>query len=195
MSYNIDLLLDVVSYLKKEADFCYRSERYFASLMLYGAVLEGLLLAMCFVYPAKVRNTEVYWKKKERLRRRGIRKNIFLEFNVSDLLKIAEELRWLPIYWKIDDLGSFKNFVKFVHECRNLIHTARWLKPDPYFKTLHKEVRGFSKRKYKKFADLSREIVVGIISILGGVVNRCLLKDLKKHGICQSCRRYSKCHE
>ena len=79
---------------------------------------------------------------------------------------------------KIDDIGIFRDWVKWIQESRNLIHPARWLKPDPYFGNIHQEMQVFSKRKYKKFVEISEETISGITDLLGQIVECDLAQKL-----------------
>jgi len=174
--YNFDVAMRVMENLRKEADLCFQNKCYIAALILYGSVLESSLLCMCFIYPERVRKTQVYKKKKNKSKRK---RGIFLEFTLNDLINIAEELKWFPMQERIDDTGIFRDWVKWVQETRNLIHPARWLKPAPYFGNIHREMQKFSKSKYKRFVEISEETVSGIAVLLGRVVEHSLAQKLK----------------
>ena len=151
--YNLEHLLEIVNKFREEADSCLECGNYLASIVFYGATLEAVLLGMCFVYPEKVRRTKHYErikKNKRKIRKRGI----FLEFSLNDLIKIGEELEWLPNSDK-----STKSGIMWCKETRDLIHPARWLKPDRYFKRLHKLFSEANTQDVKSFAYLSKEIV------------------------------------
>ena len=91
--YNLDVAMKVMENLRNEADLCFRRKCYIAALILYGSVLEALLLSMCFVYSEKVRKTQVYKKKKNKCKRK---RGIFLEFTLNDLINIAEGVKMVP---------------------------------------------------------------------------------------------------
>lgn len=152
--YNIKKILKIGQDFFQEAQKCYENKCYIASLILYGATLEALLLSMCFVYPEKVRKTQVYKKRKKREERKrkqgrgGRKRRIFLEFTLNELINIAEELKWFPMNEQVEDLGEFRNWVKWLQMTRNLVHPALWLKPDPYFGNLNKVMEQASKKKY-----------------------------------------------
>jgi hypothetical protein len=84
---------------------------------MQGAALEGLLQAMCFVYPEDVKKTAVYQKKKKRGFQR--KRNRALDFKYVELINIAAELEWFPsrkfVVW-----GKRTNVAGFVHELREL---------------------------------------------------------------------------
>lgn len=167
--YNLDLAMDVMDRFHKEARICSQHKCYIASLILYGAVLEAALLCMCFVRASEVRKTETYKRYKDSKGGRGRKRQkrgIFLEFTLSDLIKIAEELDWIPIEERVGDFGIVKDWVKWLQESRNLVHLTRWLKPDPYFGNLHKEMRDFSEEKYKRLAQLSEHTISCVRNIL-----------------------------
>ncbi|MCU4137439.1 MAG: hypothetical protein MW689_001010 [Thermodesulfobacteria bacterium] len=46
--YDIEYLSKLLEKLVKEVEECYRNKCYIASMILYGAILETLLLCMCF---------------------------------------------------------------------------------------------------------------------------------------------------
>ena len=177
--YNVEYLCKIIDKFWKEANKCYENKCYLACMILYGAVLEALLLAMCFVYQDKVRKTNKYQEVKQKCIKKKIRKRGFmLEFTLSDLLKIGEELKWLPMKEKIEDIGLFEDWVQWVKETRNLIHPARWLKPDKYFGNIHKLMKGAKKSSLKKFVNISEETVDGIRILLLGKIERDLRKKL-----------------
>lgn len=109
-----------------EARKCLRGKAYLAACVMQGAALEGLLQAMCFVYPEDVKKTAVYQKKKKRGFRR--KRNRALDFGYAELIDIAAELEWFPsrrfVVW-----GKRTNVAGFVHELRklrNYVHPGVW---------------------------------------------------------------------
>ena len=177
--YNVEYLCKIIDKFWKEADKCYENKCYLACMILYGAVLETLLLAMCFVYQDKVRKTNKYQEVKQRCIKKKIRRRGFmLEFTLSDLLKIGEELKWLPMKEKIEDNGVFENWVQWVKETRNLIHPACWLKQDKYFGNIHKLMEDVKTSSLKKFVNISEETVNGIRILLYGKIEKDLYKRL-----------------
>lgn len=137
--------------------------------------MEAVLLSMCFVYPEKVRRTKVYNDKKRKTKKK---RGVFLEFTLEELIKIAEELKWLPMQEKVENIGIFKDWVKWVQKSRNFVHPARWLKPDPYFGNIHKEMQDFSESKFKRFVEISEKTISVIIDILRHKVELSLAKAL-----------------
>lgn len=81
---------------------------------------------------------------------------------------------------QVEDLGEFRNWVKWLQMTRNLVHPALWLKPDPYFGNLNKVMEQASKKKYRKFVELSEETILGIKEILLGKVMEDLQSQINK---------------
>ena len=105
-----------------EARKCLRGKAYLAACVMQGAALEGLLQAMCFIYPEDVKKTAVYQKQQKR----GFQKkrNRALEFKYWQIINIAAELEWFPpkksVVW-----GKRTNVTGFVCELqklRNYVH-------------------------------------------------------------------------
>ncbi len=176
--YDVEKIMNVAQKFFEEAQKCYENKCYIASLILYGASLEALLLAMCFAYPEKVRNTNTYKSKKRKTKRK---RGIFLEFTLKDLIEIAEELKWLPLKEQIENIGEFRNWVKWVQMTRNLVHPASWLKPDRYFGNIHKIMEQASEREYRKFVEISEETVLAIDEILRRIVKKDLSQQLVRY--------------
>lgn len=122
-----------------EARRCLRGKAYLAACVMQGAALEGLLQAMCFVYPEHVKKTAVYQKRQKRGFRR--KRNRALEFQYGELVNIAAELGWFPprrvIVWgKRTDLAGF---VHELRELRNYVHPGVWAperKPQKFTKAV-----------------------------------------------------------
>jgi len=101
----------------REAGKCLRGKAFLAACVMQAAALEGLLQAMCFLYPREIKKTTAYQRKAKRGFRR--KRNKALDFNYSELINIAAELSWFPskrmIVW-----GRRTNLAGFVHELRGL---------------------------------------------------------------------------
>ena len=177
MKYDVDFLSKIGENYLEEARKCNQNKYYVSSFIMYGAALEGVLLAMCCCYPARVRTTKTYKKVKGRSRRK---RAIFLNLSLSQLISIAKELNWLPFKEKIEDIGTFENWVRFVQETRNLVHPGRWLKPSIYFIELPKLMRKPPYRKYQDFAEICDETVSGICLLLANKVEEDLAKKIKR---------------
>jgi hypothetical protein len=84
------------------------------------AALEAVLQAMCFLFPNEVKRTAVYQRKKFKRRRTKA-----LEFNLYELIKIAEECAWFPSKYVV--WGSKrKTLAGFSHEVRELEFYSPW---------------------------------------------------------------------
>jgi len=106
---------------------------------------------------------------KQRCIENNIRKRGFiLEFTLTDLLKVGEELKWLPMEEEINNIGTFKDWIMWVKETRNLVHPARWLKPDKYFGNIHKLMKTSRRKTIKKFVEISEETADGVRELLLG---------------------------
>ena len=101
--------------------------------------------------------------------------------SLGDLLKIADELKWIPFQEKIEDVGIVKDWVYWVKQTRNLVHPAKWLKQDKYFDDLHKliKIKRGEWKKLKKLVELSEEAVDGVMMILQAKINKDLMRRLK----------------
>lgn len=101
----------------REAEKCLRGGAFLAACVMQASALEGLLQAMCFLYPEQIKKTTVYQKKSKRGFRR--KRNKALDFNYAELINIAAELSWFPpkriLVW-----GLRTNLAGFVHELRDL---------------------------------------------------------------------------
>ena len=118
---------------------------------------------------------------KQRCIENNIRKRGFiLEFTLTDLLKVGEELKWLPMEEEINNIGTFKDWIMWVKETRNLVHPARWLKPDKYFGNIHKLMKTSRRKTIKKFVEISEETADGVRELLLGKIMKDLSTKIKK---------------
>jgi hypothetical protein len=84
---------------------------------MQAAALEGLLQAMCFLYPDHLKKTAVYQKRSRRGFRR--KRNKALDFNYAELINIASELSWFPRK-RVAVWGRRTTLAGFVHKQRDL---------------------------------------------------------------------------
>ena len=177
--YNIEYLLKITNKYWKEAQRCYENKCYLTAFVAYGAALEGVLLAMCFCYPEKVRKTKRYRDIRKKYSK--IKRGLFLKMSLGDLLKIADELKWIPFQEKIEDVGIVKDWIYWVKQTRNLVHPAKWLKQDEYFDDLHKlvKIKKGEWKKLKKLVEFSEEAIDGVMILLQSKINSDLIKKLK----------------
>jgi len=176
--YDIEYLLKITNRYREEAKKCFKNRCYLTSFIAWGAALEGVLLAMCFCYPERVRKTNVYRKYKNKTKKK---KNLFLKLSLNDLLKIADELNWIPFQKEVEGGGMVKDWVYWVKQTRNLVHPAKWLKGDEYFDDLHKliKIKRGEWKKLKKLVELSEEAVDGVMMILQAKIDKDLMRKLK----------------
>jgi len=177
IKYDMEYLIKIKDLFLEEIEKCLQNGCYIAGLIMCGALLETCLLAICFCYPEKVRKTKIYKDIKKRFKEK---RGLFFKLNLSQLIKIANELKWLPLKEEIDDLGTFEDFIRFVQEVRNLVHPARWMKPSSHHPEFPKILKETPYKDYKKYLKFCKEIVENTCLILGSVVAKDLEKYCKK---------------
>jgi hypothetical protein len=160
----IGRLVQLINFYKTEAEKCKENRAYLAGCVMYGAMLEAILLSMCLCYPDQVRRTEIYKRKYKK--RCNINK--FLYISLRDLIKIATKLEWLPAKTDVRKLeeAEIGNLTEIITEIRNLIHPGKWIR----------------EKEYKKLR-ISRRHCEMIFDILQGVneyLFNKLIKDIKK---------------
>jgi hypothetical protein len=115
-------LIETAGIYHREARKCLRARAYLSACIMQVSVLESALLAMCFLYPAQLRRTMIYQKKKFRRRRSKA-----LDFKLHELVKIANELGWFPP--RVVTWGKRATLAGFAHEIRklrNFVHPGVW---------------------------------------------------------------------
>lgn len=161
-----EILLKVYEKFEKEVEECYKNQCYLASMILYGAVLEAILLAMCFAYEDDVKS---------------ISEKEILNLNLSALIEIAEKLNWLPLKEKIGSIGEFEQWVNWIKATRNLVHPARWIKEEDenvkYF--IEKVIKGIKKKEFEKFIRVSKETVEVIRKLFLNKIEKDIAKEIK----------------
>jgi len=123
-----DRLGKLAGFYQREARKCARARAYFAASVMQAAALEAALQAMCFLYPEHVRKATVYQRKKFVGKRYKA-----LEFNLYQLIKVAEELAWFPLK-RATWAGKRKTLAGFAHdvrELRNFVHPGKWAREHP----------------------------------------------------------------
>lgn len=117
-------LYDLAELYEREAHKCKGAQAYTAGCVMLGAALEANLMAMVTLQAGKV----AACKKLPRAKK-GVKK--LLEWNLDELLDVANELGWLPTdktlgpdpkNWPI---GTHAQVIRTL---RNLIHPGRWLR-------------------------------------------------------------------
>lgn len=133
-----DRLRELMVSYQDEAQKCQRGKAYLAATVMRAAAFEAGLQAMCFLYPEEVKRTTVFAKKHFRGKRYRA-----LEFSLSQLINIADELGWFPsrrFTWggKRATVGGFAHEIRKV---RNCVHPGEWaskrLNPSKFTKAVY----------------------------------------------------------
>lgn len=146
----------------KEATKCAKARAYLAACIMQASALEAMLLGMCFLFPAEVKRTATYNKRKRFRRKRSKA----LDLTFEELIKIADEAGWFPskrITW-----GARTNLAGFVHQVqylRNHVHAGRWAPKHP-------ETLKFTKKAY--------EVVLEIFEVAHSWLLHHIHQDLRK---------------
>jgi hypothetical protein len=153
-----DRLHNLLNIYHQEARKCLRGRAYLAATVMHVAAFETTLQMMCLLYPAEVKRTTVYARKRFRGKR-----NRALEFSLHQLINIAEELGWFPpkrFTWgsKRSTVGGFAHEIRKV---RNYVHPGEWARG-------RSEPLKFSKGLY------------GVVDEVTDVANSWLLGRLEK---------------
>lgn len=112
-----DRLQQSARFYHREAEKCLRGRAFLGACVMQAAALEGLLQAMCLLYPDQVKKTAVYQKRSKRGFRR--KRNKALDFRYAELINIAAELSWFPPK-RVAVWGRRTTLAGFVHELRDL---------------------------------------------------------------------------
>lgn len=140
-----DRLVELIDSYRREARKCLRGKAYLGATVMEVAAFEAGLQGMCFLYPRQVKRTAVYAKKVKRGFRRKSSKA--LDFTLTQLIDIADELGWFPTK-RATWAGKRTTLAGFAHEIRqvrNYVHPAVWSgdrsKPLKFTKGVHGVVR------------------------------------------------------
>ena len=120
---NSDRLNELMLSYRREARRCLKAKAFLAATVMQVSAFEAGLQAMCFLYPEEVKKTTIYANKRFRGKR-----NCMLEFSLSQLINIANELGWFPpkrIRWagKRTTLAGYSHEIRKV---RNYVHPGVW---------------------------------------------------------------------
>ncbi len=126
-------LLKLIEQNRLEVDKCKKAGASLASCVMIGAAMEAGLLGMAYCCEDEVSRSETFrTKQKPDLR----------EWNLYDLLVLANEMKWLPTKVPIDKIarkseidsddalkqGDVWYFADVVREVRDLVHPGRNLR-------------------------------------------------------------------
>jgi hypothetical protein len=162
-----DRLNKLATFYDREARRCLKAKSYLAACIMQVSALEAALQAMCFLYPADVKRTTVYQRKRFRNKRYRA-----LEFTLFELINIADQASWFPekkINW-----GRRTNLAGFTHEIRklrNFVHPGIWAR--------ERNPTKFSKDVY----DIILEVFEVATSWLLHRVERSLHDRMKRDGL------------
>jgi hypothetical protein len=155
-----DEYLGIMDIYKMQSHRCGKAGAYFAACVCLGSLLEALLLGIGKCFPEEVEESQTYREEKEpHLDRWGL----------TDLLKLAIELKWIPSSVPAEALGKailasglspddalakgdLGYFADWVRQIRNAVH------PGNYWKNW--KGKPFSK-EYYEFCDIIVELVSG----------------------------------
>jgi len=163
-----DRLGKLATFYNREAQRCLKGKAHLAATIMQVSALEAALQSMCFIYPNDIKRTSVYQRKKFKRKRYRA-----LEFNLYQLIEIAEELSWFPAKTAIWG-GKRSALAGFVHEARklrNFVHPGVWARERTPTK--------FSKKVY----EVIEEIFDVATSWLVHRVERDLRKQMRKEGL------------
>lgn len=109
----------------REARQCQDSKAYLAGCVMLGSSLEALLILMVNIFPVEAESTGQAPTAKGQPK-------ALLEWNLSDLLRVAKAAAWLPGGLAPTDAWSFRkarigDHAEMVRIVRNLAHPARYV--------------------------------------------------------------------
>jgi hypothetical protein len=153
-----DDYLGIMDIYKMQSHRCGKAGAYFAACVCLGSLLEALLLGIAKCFPEEVEESQIYREKKEPRLERWV---------MTDLLKLAVELKWIPSSVPPEELGKairasglspddalakgdLGYFADWVRQIRNAVH------PGNYWRNWRG--KPFSK-EYYAFCDIIVELV------------------------------------
>ena len=118
-------LVDLIAQFDRESERCAKTRAYYAACVLQGAVLEGLLLAMCDGFLPNVSAHVCALPKRQRP------KGPIENWTLDQLIRVAKALRWLPARQNIRGRRKIGDWVALVKELRNLVHPGKHVRDYP----------------------------------------------------------------
>lgn len=154
-------LMNLNRALDLEAQRCSEKRAYYAGCALKGAVLEGWLICMCYIFIDDVRNylADIPVKRHP--------KGQIWNWDLNNLIEIAKALQWLPARRGKHGPLKVADWAHLVRELRNLVHPGRHIRDYPRI------------RLRKAHFNIVIEVVDAVIDHLRAKIERDLLLRLK----------------
>lgn len=120
-------LSNIATKLNNDAKKCATYKSYFAASLLATSSLEAILIGMCYCFSEKAKLSKIYkyHGDKKGFKRKNDR---FTELTLYELIKIADELSWIPsedIKINHKKTVKFNELLYYVRDMRNLIHPGK----------------------------------------------------------------------
>lgn len=118
-------LMKLMNLYHKEAERCQTVGASLAGCVMVGAALEAELTAMCCCFSDDIPSELIP-------RRRGHPQPL-LRWSLSDLLRVARELRWLPYEPELGVASKYRgkdigDYATGINEMRNLVHVGNYVR-------------------------------------------------------------------
>lgn len=118
-------LLKLINGYDREVRRCAKVRAYHAACILLGAQLEGMLLAICDMYPKEVRK----WFRQQPPKQRP--QNAIDQWRLDSLSRVARDLGWLPTRSSSRAPRKAGDWIDLLRELRNLVHPGKHLRDYP----------------------------------------------------------------
>ncbi len=121
----VDEILRLQGYYYREAKKCRAAKAYLSGCAMLGASLEAALIGMVNCFADEVTDRGALPRSKGRTKP-------LLNWNLSELLRVAKKMNWLPAGLALEEewnrrrarIGDYAEVVRIL---RNLVHPARYL--------------------------------------------------------------------
>lgn len=118
-------LIELINRYGEESRKCAKVRAYYGACILLGAVLEGMLLAMCDMFPDEAQSWFCALPPQQRP------KAAIAKWDFSTLAKAARAIGWLPGRRTGRAPRQIGDLVEFLRELRNMIHPGKHLRDYP----------------------------------------------------------------